>query len=97
MAPVLQSLLNKVGSLQTCNSVKKNTPAQVFFCEICEIFKYNYFEEYLRTTASAVFFSWFYVHYLRHRFINQNKMQRRGLIFLQKLKIKTVGNEKKKR
>ena len=30
----------------------KETPTQVFSCEICEIFKNTYFEEYLRTTAS---------------------------------------------
>ena len=34
-------------------------------------FKNNNFEEYLRTAASVVAFSWLYVHYLRHRFINQ--------------------------
>ena len=28
------------------------TPRQVFSCEIYEIYKYTYFEEYLRTTAS---------------------------------------------
>ena len=30
----------------------KETPIQVFPCEICEIFKNTYFEEHLRTTAS---------------------------------------------
>ena len=30
----------------------KKTPTQVFFCEICEIFKNDYFEENLQTTAS---------------------------------------------
>ena len=33
-------------------------PTQVFPCKICEIFMNICFEEYLRTTASAVFFSW---------------------------------------
>ena len=45
----------------------------MFSCEIWEIFKNTYFEEYLRTTASVVSFLWSYVHYLRHRFINQKQ------------------------
>ena len=32
--------------LQACNFVKE-TPAQVFSCEYCEIFKSTYFEEHL--------------------------------------------------
>ena len=31
----------------------KDTPTQVFFCEICEIFKNTYFEEHLWKTASV--------------------------------------------
>ena len=31
---------------------EKETPTQVIFCEICEFYKNNYFEEHLRTTAS---------------------------------------------
>ena len=32
---------------------QKDTPAQVFFCEICKIFKSStYFEEHLLTVAS---------------------------------------------
>ena len=31
--------------------LKKETPTQVFSCEICEIFKNAYFEEHLRTTV----------------------------------------------
>ena len=42
-----------------------------FSCEIYEIFKNTYFEEHLRTAASVVSFLWLYVHYLRHKFINQ--------------------------
>ena len=30
----------------------KETPAQFFSCEICEIFKSTYLEEHLRTNAS---------------------------------------------
>ena len=29
----------------------KETPAQVFSCEFCEIFKSTYFEKHLRTAA----------------------------------------------
>ena len=43
--PMLVSLFDKVPSLQVCNSIKKN-PAQVFFCEICEIFKSTFFTEH---------------------------------------------------
>ena len=32
---------------QACNVIKKETPAQVFFCEFCKIFKNNFFTEYL--------------------------------------------------
>ena len=32
----------------------KGTPTQVFSCEYCKIFKNTYFDENLRTTASAV-------------------------------------------
>ena len=39
------------GVLQTCNFIKKETPTQVLSCEIYDIFKNTYFEEYLRMTA----------------------------------------------
>ena len=29
------------------------TPTQMFYCEICEIFKNTYFEEHVRTIASV--------------------------------------------
>ena len=32
----------------------KKGPTQLFSCEYCEIFKNNFFEEHLRTAASAV-------------------------------------------
>ena len=38
--------------LQACNFVKKETLAQVFTCEFCEIFKSTFFTEHLWTTAS---------------------------------------------
>ena len=37
---------------QYCNVIKKETLAQVFSSEFCEIFKSTYFEENLQTTAS---------------------------------------------
>ena len=36
-----------------CNFIKKETLAQVYSCEFCEIFKNNYFIEHVRTTAFA--------------------------------------------
>ena len=35
----LRVFFYKVASLQACNVIKKETPTQVFFCEICEILK----------------------------------------------------------
>ena len=40
---------------QACNFNKRETPAQVFSCECCEIFNKTYFEEHLRMTASVAF------------------------------------------
>ena len=37
---------------QACNFGKKETLAQVFPCEFCEIFKNTFYTEHLRTTAS---------------------------------------------
>ena len=34
------------------NFIKKETLAQVFSCEFCEIFKNTFFTEHLQTTAS---------------------------------------------
>ena len=41
-APVSESLFKKDAGLQTCNFIKE-TLAQVFSCEICEIFQNTYF------------------------------------------------------
>ena len=50
-----QSLFfNKVAG-GACNFIKKETRAQVFSCEFCEIFKNTFFTEHLRTTASETF------------------------------------------
>ena len=36
----------------------KESQTKAFYCEICEIFKNIYFEQYMRTTESVVSFSW---------------------------------------
>ena len=38
---------------ETCNFIKKETLAQVFSCEFCEISKNTFFAEHLRKTASV--------------------------------------------
>ena len=38
---------------QVCNFIKKETMAQVFSCEFCEISKNAFFTEHLRATASV--------------------------------------------
>ena len=43
---MLESLFNKVTD-------PKETPTQLFFCEIGEIFKSTYFEEHLQANASV--------------------------------------------
>ena len=49
-----QSLFfNKVADLKQRNSFKKETLAQLFFCEFCEISKNAFLPEHLRTTASG--------------------------------------------
>ena len=47
---------NKIKKLQALSLqlYYKETPTQVFSCEISGIFKSTYFEEHLRTTASSV-------------------------------------------
>ena len=47
-APVLYSLVNNVAGLKA-----KETPTEMFSCEICELFKNTCIEEHLRTTAST--------------------------------------------
>ena len=41
--------------LQACNFIKKETLAQVFSYEFCEISKNTFFTEHLRTTASNAY------------------------------------------
>ena len=38
---------------QVCNFIKKETTAQVFSCEFCEISKNAFFTEHLRATYSV--------------------------------------------
>ena len=40
-------------SPQTCNFIKKETLAQVFSYEICEIIKNTFFAKHLQATASV--------------------------------------------
>ena len=50
---VAEYLFNKVAGMKVCIFIKKETPAQLFSCEYCEIFKNTYFEEWqMRTTTS---------------------------------------------
>ena len=52
-----ESFFNKVEGLKASNLIKKETLAQVFSCEFCEISKATFSTEYLRTTASALLLS----------------------------------------
>ena len=52
---MLESLFNKVSGLLSLQLYQKETPTQVFFCEIYEIFKNIYFEEQLLMSASESF------------------------------------------
>ena len=49
---MLESFLNNVSGLRPATLLKE-TPTQVFLCEICEFFRNTYFEEHLQTAASA--------------------------------------------
>ena len=44
---------------KACNLIKKETLAQVFSYEFCEISKNIFFTEYLRTTDSVLAVNWF--------------------------------------
>ena len=43
---------HKVAGLRPCNFIKKETLAQVFFCELSDIFKKKFCTEHLQATAS---------------------------------------------
>ena len=93
--PLLESLLNKVAGLQVCNFTKKRLHHR------CHPVK---FVKYLRIPILKNICERLLLQFLSHgsEFITyvmdlstKNKVQRRGFIFLQKQKIKTVGNRKK--
>ena len=50
--PVPESLFSESDA---CNFIKKETLAQVFACEFCEIYKNTFFAEHLWATASGKF------------------------------------------
>ena len=62
-----------VPGLKACNCIKKETLAQVFSCEFCEISKNTFFTEHLRTTASY--------NYLNGLIINVNFVDRYSIQF----------------
>ena len=51
---MLESLFNKPSGLQVCSFIKKRLQ-HMFSCEICNIFKNNYFEEHMQMTTSILF------------------------------------------
>ena len=52
---VWESLLNQ--DVFRPATLLKESQTKAFYCEICEIFKNIYFEQYMRTTESVVSFS----------------------------------------
>ena len=49
-----QSFFFKKLQAEACNFIEKETLAQVFFCEFCEISKNTFFTEHLWLTASGI-------------------------------------------
>ena len=53
-----RSLFLKTLQAKSCNIIKKKTPTQVFFCEICEMFQNTFFiEHFWWLLLSGVFFT----------------------------------------
>ena len=50
-----KGILRNFAKSEACNFIKKETLAQVFSCEFCEISKNIFFTEHLWTTATAYF------------------------------------------
>ena len=48
---MLESLFNEVSGLENWKFIEV-TPAKVFFCEFCQVFKNTYFVEHLQLIAS---------------------------------------------
>ena len=51
---MLEFLFNKVAGLPAGNFIKKETPAQVFSCRYCEIFKNSFFFRTPPVAASEI-------------------------------------------
>ena len=49
-----ESLFQQSCRPEACNFIKKETLAQVFSCDICEIFNNTFFTEHVRATASEI-------------------------------------------
>ena len=47
--------ISQISQENTGNFSEKETPTQLFSCEICEIFKNTYFEEHIRRATSNFF------------------------------------------
>ena len=60
-----QSLFLLKLQAEACHFIKKETVAQMFSCEFCEIFKNTFFTEHLWTTLSRLEFS-LYILFLLH-------------------------------
>ena len=93
--PALEAIINKGAGLQACNFIKQRLQQSYFLVK---------FAKFLRTPILNNICERMLLQFFSHdsMFIiyvtdlsTKKKMQRRGFIFLQKLKIQTVGNGKK--
>ena len=66
----------------------KETPAQVFSYEYCEMFKKTYFEEYLQTVASSIYL---FKGYLRQKIIFGHIIAQWGIDAAQKMKFSIMN------
>ena len=76
--PVQESLFNKVAVLPA-TLFKKETLAQVFFCEFCQISKNTFFKEHVWVTASQhliMLETLFFAHFNAVHNINENKTRK---------------------
>ena len=55
-APVVESLFKSSCRPSVFNKIKKEIPAEVLYCEFCEIFKRFFFIENLQITASMMIY-----------------------------------------
>ena len=73
-----ESLFNKVASL-LATLFKKETQAQVFFCEFCKISMNTFFTEHVWVTASQQWImleTLFFSHFNAGHNINENKTEK---------------------